>query len=211
MNIIILGDKFQKRMKSKGCVGLIKIDNKTILEHQIKYLNHTFKHANIVYIYGFDSKRFMNLSSKILSTKNLIPIYNEFYDTYNNAYSLSLAHEYLNDDCLILFGENFVGHKTLEKFNVNNGSQIFIASQNKNRLGCTINQGRVEHICFDLDNYLYEIYYLSKDHAKQLQDLVREPKLYNCFLFELINRLICNNCILKPFILDTRYALKTIS
>ena len=36
MNIIVLGDKFQKRMKSKGCVGLIKINNKSIIQLQHK-------------------------------------------------------------------------------------------------------------------------------------------------------------------------------
>lgn len=212
MNIIILADKFQKRMKSKGCVGLIKIDKRNIIEHQIRYLIHAFKNPNIVYVHGFDSKRLLAYVSKSsLLNNNLTLIYNEHYDAYNNAYSLSLAKDFLNDDTLVMFGDNFIGHKTLLKFNPSNGSQVFVSPQNKNRLGCVINSNKVEHICFDLDNYLYEMYYLSKPDASLLKTFLEEGQLHNCFVFELINKLINSNRHLKPFVLDSRYSLKTIS
>ena len=71
MNIIILGDKYQKRMKSRGCVGLIKYNNKNIISHQYKTLHSIFPNANIIYVYGFDNKRFISYINK-----NILILYN---------------------------------------------------------------------------------------------------------------------------------------
>lgn len=206
MNIIILGDKFQKRMKSKGCVGLIRVNKLNILQHQVRYLREAFGDCNIVYVYGFDNKKFLSYLNKNndFQKNNFIPIYNELYNRYNNGYSLSLAKDYLDDDCLILFGDNIIGNRVLAKFKTN-GSQIFVAPNIKNRLGCVLVDNKIENISFDLDNYLYEIYYLSKDHSLLLKQLLQYSKYYNHFVFELINKLITNHCDIKPFILNKKF------
>lgn len=205
MNVIILGDKFQKRMKSKGCVGLIRVNKLNILQHQIKYLRQAFNDCNIVYVYGFDSKKFVSYLNKNDSLQNnFTPIHNPLYNKYNNGYSLSLAKNYLVDECLILFGDNMIGNKVFDKFSSDGGSQIFVAPNIKNRLGCILVDNKIENISFDLDNYLYEMYYLSKNDSLMLKQLIDNSKYYNYFVFELINKLINNNCYIKPFILNKK-------
>lgn len=205
MNFIILGDKFQKRMKSRGCVGLIKLNNKAILQHQYKTIKAAFPSANIIYVYGFESKKFINFISKITPPIDIIPIHNSSFDEYNNAYSLSLVTEYLNDNCCIIFGDNILGPQLFQKFDINNGSQVFINKKNKSRLGCIINDNRVENISYDLDNYLCDIYYLNKNHAQLLKKFISNNRYHNYFLFELINKIIDHSEIIKPFFINSKH------
>jgi len=202
MNIIILGDKFQKRMKSKGCVGLLKTSNhQTILQNQLGIINTVFDNPTIAYVYGFDNKKFLSFISKhdhLLKNVNLI--YNSEYDQYNYAHSLYLAKDYLDSDCLILFGDSNLSVRLFNKFDTSDGTQIFINKHTKNKLGCIINNKIIENISYDLDNYLYDIYYLSKDHASYMKTVLETNIVHNYFIFELINKLtVSNNCIVKPF------------
>lgn len=200
MNCIILGDKYQKRMKSRGCVGLIKIKHKPIIEHQYTTIKNIFPLANIIYVYGFEHKRFSSFISKNQHTyKDIITIYNSNYDTKNNAYSLYLASKYLNDDCLILFGDHIFHKKTFLHFSrASAKSQVFINKKHKNKLGCIVNHNKIENISYDLDNYLTEIYYLNKNHTSMICQNLQNDMNHNCFIFELINKLIDNNQTIYP-------------
>lgn len=199
MNFIILGDKFQKRMKSKGCVALIKTHNKTVLHHQYNIIKTSFPKAKIIYIYGFEGKRFLSFLHKNNNIyADIIPIYNINYSTKNTGYSLYLASKYLNENCMIIFGENLLHKKSFTNFQPGKESQIFINKKEKNNLGCIINKNKIENIAYDLDNYLSEIYYISKSHASILQKTLNNATYHNCFLFELINQLIDKNQHIIP-------------
>lgn len=199
MNIIILGDKFQKRMKSKGCVGLIKTNHKPILHHQYHIIKQAFPKARLIYVYGFEGKKFVSfLDKNKVSLPDIIPIQNAAYDQKNNAYSLFLASTYLNDDCIVLFGDNILHKKTFVHFKPSDNSQVFINRKQKNKLGCIINQHKIENIAYDLDNYLSEIYYIPKEHASLLKTILADTSQHNCFLFELINKLIDANKTVSP-------------
>ena len=203
MNFIILGDKFQKRMKSRGCVGLIKINNKTILQHQHKSIKSIFPEANIVYVHGFESKKFINfLSKSSCLQKEIITIHNPNYEINNSVYSLYLAKEYLSDDCFIMFGDNLLGNNIFDKFNRQNGSQIFINKKSKNKIGCVINENNIENISYDLDNYLSEIYFLQKQDSESLKLLINNDKYHNYFIFEIFNKLIDQQKNIKPFFIN---------
>lgn len=198
MNIIILGDKYQKRMKSRGCVGLIKYNNKNIISHQYKTLHSIFPNANIIYVYGFDNKRFISYINKnILSYPKIKLIYNPHYDDHNNVYSLSLVKEYLNDDCIIFFGDHIIKPATFGSFKLSNESQVFINSKNKTRLGCIVQNQNVYNIAYDLDNYLSEIYFISKDHIDNFKSLISNPMNHNHFIFEILNKMIDLNLKIK--------------
>lgn len=205
MNIIILADKYQKRMKSKGCVGLIKYNNKNILFHQYKTIKHIFPNANIVYIYGFDHKRLISYVNKnIFDYPNIRFIYNSAYDQYNNVYSLNLAKEYLNDDCILLFGDHIIKPSIFENFKITTQSQIFINSKIKTRLGCVVSHNNISNICYDLDNYLSEIYFISKNQISALKDLISNPNNYNYFIFEVLNKMIDSNHSFIPFVTNQK-------
>jgi CTP:phosphocholine cytidylyltransferase-like protein len=197
MNFIIVADKFQKRMKSKGCVGLLK-DNKykTVIEKQYSIIREIFPTCKIVYIYGFDYKRFESFIHK----KNFINtsfIYNPDYEKYNTLYSLYLTKNFLNDACIISFGDTYMSKKTFMGFDTKIGSQAFI-SQNNNKLGCVIQNNEIEHISYDLNNSLSEIYYLTKKHAIFLKRILETEEFHQYFLFEILNKSIDEKYTIRP-------------
>lgn len=192
MNFIILADKYQKGMKSKGCVGLIKVNTRlNAFDQQYRLIKNSFKKSKIIYVYGFDHKKMLSY----IETKkydDLIMIYNEMYENYNYAHSLSLAQKYMDKDFFILFGDSIFKKEVFEKQN-NQNSQIYINKKQKNALGCILDKNQLIHnISFDLDNYLMDIYYISKKDSTVMKNIVSNPKFKNCFIFELINKMIDN-------------------
>lgn len=198
MNFIILADKYQKGMKSKGCVGLIKVNQRNnVFQHQYKIIKYYFPSAKIIYVYGFDSKRFVTFLNEY-DYPDVVSIYNDKYEELNYSYSLSLASRYFNKNCFILFGDTIFKKEIFADFNINQGSQIYLNKKEKNKLGCVLDKEHIVHnISFDLDNYLMDIYFIHKQEIDMIQNLTNNPKYNNCFLFEIINKMIDNGAKFK--------------
>jgi len=200
MNILILGDKYEKGMKSKGCQALIKYKGSRIIDYQIEYFQKNTKHNNIVYVSGFDSKA---LSSYLCKKKydNLYVLYNPNYATTNYGDSLSIAKKYLNDNCIITFGNTIFSHINIKAID-HTKSCVFTAKQNdnkKNSLGCISDRGIITNIDFDLDNQIHnDIFHISKLDAQKIQTMMDNIEVKNNFIFELINKLIDNGSIFVP-------------
>lgn len=198
MNFIIIGDKYQKGMKSKGCAGLIKINkNSTLFEHQYDVIRTYFPNAKIIYIGGFESKKIESYISKNYS--DVIYVNNIEYEKLNDAHSISLVKSLLVNDTFIIFGYTFLDRKIFENFDIKLGSQIVVTPNSEKQIGSIINQNKIDNISFDLPNYIEDIYYLSMKDSQILQNIVSNTKYKNYFLFELINKLIDGGTMIKPF------------
>ena len=198
MNCIIIGDRYQKGMKSKGCAGLIKFDKyHNIFQHQYTTIKKYFPKINIFYIGGFESKKLENFLQKHYADVRFI--HNINFETSNDAYSLYLAKDILNNDTLILFGYTVFTKTTLDKFNKNIGSQIFMTNNQNDSIGCVINNNRIENISFDLPDTINDIYYIASKDIEYFKNKL-DNKYHNYFLFELLNDLIDNhNITITPF------------
>jgi CTP:phosphocholine cytidylyltransferase-like protein len=201
MNCIILGDKYQKGMKSKGCAGLIDLNKKTnILQHQYDILKSFFKDIDITYIYGFDSKKFLEFCKD--SDLSMKIVYNEHYTIYNQGFSLRLAKDILaNTDTLIVDGYIKLNKNIFKKFDRDIGSQVFInnTANEGDRVGCVINSDNlIENFSFDLDNNIEQIYYLDKQSCAKLGSILDNPRYNNYFIFELLNLLIDAGYNIQP-------------
>lgn len=204
MNFIILADKYQKGMKSKGCVGLIKINNKqNIFQNQYKTIKEFYPQAKIIYVYGFEAKKFTNFLSKN-EYSDVDYVYNDKYEINNQTFSLSLVSNFLHSNCFILFGDNILTKKTFYKFNPKYGSQIFISNNSNEDLGCIINDNIVENISFDIDNKITNMYYIDKHAVLKLNYFVSDISNSKSFLFEIINKMIDINVSFKPFFNNTK-------
>jgi hypothetical protein len=199
MNIIILGDKFQKRMKSKGCVGLFKNKNTYRIVQQYQTIKKIFPIASIFYVYGFESKK---LLSSLEKYENLIKdvnfIYNDNYDKYNYGYSLTLASKHISDDTIICFGETSLSNLYL--LSMKDEFSKIIISNNTNGLGCVISNSKIENIFYDLENPIEEIYFIKKQDTNILKEILKNKSLgiNNMFIFEIINKMIDKNVMFKP-------------
>jgi bifunctional N-acetylglucosamine-1-phosphate-uridyltransferase/glucosamine-1-phosphate-acetyltransferase GlmU-like protein len=204
MKFIILADKFQKRMKSKGCVGLMPFKNTCLFDYQYSIIRSVFPDATIVYVYGFDSKRFISFYNKN-DYNNTHLICNNNYEQYNHSYSLYLAKEYIDEDCMIMFGDVLINNKTFSKFNPLNGSQIFINNTNYNSdIGCVINKNCVYNIAHGLSNKLCNIYYINKQHRYLLQKIINNNEYHNYFIFEILNKMIEQKTIVSPYFVTNK-------
>jgi len=202
MNCIILGDKYQKGMKSRGCSGLIKITkNTSIIENQYLTLKNIFDNINITYVYGFDSKKFLDYLG--LLNLDIELVYNNDFNKFGHIFSLNLASYAFDDDLIIIDGYKSITKGIFKKFNPD-VSQIFLYEEKNNSdPGCIINSNNnIENFSFDLDNSIANIYYLNKECARVFKQLITSPKNYNNFVFEILNKMIDKGLILKPLILN---------
>ncbi len=194
MNFIIIGDKFQKGMKSKGCAGLIKFNNSlNIFEHQYKTINKFFPKAKIIYIAGFEYRKIENFIKKHYS--DVLLFNNTNFENSNDCYSLNIINKLLIYDTFITFGYTILNSKPLEKFNKLLGSQVFLTNNNKSSVGCIIQNNIVENISLDLPNTIDDLYYISDKDIKNFKEIATNHKYHNYFVFELLNNLIENHKI----------------
>jgi choline kinase len=188
INIIILGDKYQKGKKSKGCPGLIIEKNKRIIDGQLNSIKNVFDKSKIYYVSGYESDK---ISQHIIKKQYDINIINNNnYHEYNESYSLSLALSQINNNpLLIISGYYTPSVSLLNTINIDR-SMVFIDKNNKTKLGCIVNDNIVENIFFDLDNYIQDIVFIESKTVSSIKKLLSNKKYMNCFIFEIINSLI---------------------
>ncbi len=89
--------------------SLIKINNKPLIETQIEYLKE-LKIKDIVVVVGYLAEKFAYLKDKY----DVKIVFNEFYDVYNNIYTMKLVVDKLADsyviDADIFMSNNFLLH-----------------------------------------------------------------------------------------------------
>lgn len=76
--------------------SLIKINEEPLLERQVKFLNE-IGIEEIYIVTGYLKEKFKYLEEKY----NVVLIHNEYYDKYNNIYSMYLAKEFLGNSYVV--------------------------------------------------------------------------------------------------------------
>jgi choline kinase len=211
MNCIIIADRPSKGIKSKGWNGLIKINKReTLIQNQIKVIRQNFPKSKIIYIYGFDYKK-VEEYFHYSDVNNLVYVNNNQFASNGESYSVSMVSEFLEQDCLIFFGNLILKPSMFKNFHPKK-SQLFITPKIENELGCTFNDsGFVEHICYGLENYLGNVYYISKNDIEQFKNLITKNHHRNYFLFEIINKMIENGSKFKTKTFDKKNIFESIT
>lgn len=189
MNCIIIADRYNKGMKSKGCTGLIRINKKyNVFQNQYKTIKKKFPNSKIIYVYGFENKKIENYLK--INYEDVTAIYNDKFDSAGYCHSLNCVKQYLNKDCLLFFGDLITKPEVFDNFDKKN-SHIYVNKKNHSNLGCIIDNNEIlQNISYDLDNYLMNMYYFNKKDIKILSLIVSEYKNRNCFVFEAVNRMV---------------------
>lgn len=191
-SVIILGDKYQKGKKSKGCPGLIYQDKQTIIEHQINNIKKIIPDCKISYVCGFDGEKLKSFIEKNNLKDKINLIDNSKYKVFNESYSLSLALSsiQINSNVLVLSGYYIPLSTHFHNIDFSR-STLFIDNNKKTKLGCITNNNIVENIFFDLDNYIQDIYLIKNKDIQIIKQLLESSDKYNnSFLFEIINNII---------------------
>lgn len=202
VDIIVIGAKPIKGMKSLGAFSNIKIDKKhSILDSQIYNLRKKINVNNIIYVGGFQVSKIHNDDIIILS--------NDYYDQKNNGTSLKLALDHCKSDYIfILFNKTLFSHKIFNRFDYSS-SYVFIndAEINNYSIGCTIQNDKIENLFYNLPNKIGGLYGLSKTEINILKKIDIQD---NWFIFEIMNHVIsAGGTFIPKYISDSR-ALLTI-
>jgi hypothetical protein len=191
MITIIIADNFKKGMKSQGCVGLLPFKKRSnLLEQQKKIINKVFPQTDIYYIYGFDAKR---LNSYISNNDGIHYVYNQYYETVGQAYGLGLLQKQLSkhDECLLLLGYDPIKEDHLKSLKKSKKSSSVVDPDNETKLGCILyKDNNIQHIFFDLENPICDMYLLKQKETSVLCDILKEKNTQSMFLFEIINSII---------------------
>lgn len=204
-NIIILGAKPIKGIRSLGAVSNINITNRrSILDIQIQNLSKRFTCDNIIYIGGYMGDR-IEFNKKY----SISYIHNQNYDSKNNGYSLRLTLPYLkHNTTLILFNSILFNYKIFDNIKKTKNSGIFIDNHLKNtyKVGCNIDSknNKVNNLFYGLDNRLCGIYFLNESEHKHLKQILNNSHktLDNSFIFEIINDIINMGGTFDPITID---------
>ncbi len=90
IDAIINISEITKGMKSVGAKALLKINNTSIIEHQINQLKSINRNIKINIITGFEHEKIKKTLSKY---RNINIIYNKQYETTNQSMGLKLLFE----------------------------------------------------------------------------------------------------------------------
>lgn len=205
-NIIILGAKPIKGMRSLGAISNIPIcGKKSLLDLQLQNLKKRFVCDNIIYVGGYMGDRIQQINHKY----PISYVDNPEYDVKNNAHSLKLTLPYLNkyNSTLILFSKVLFNYHIFDGLYKLKSSAVFIDQNPKNlyKIGCNINpeSNVVNNLFYGLDNKLCGLYFLSgNEHRSLLALLQSNDNIDNAFVFELVNSIIESGGRFVPFAVD---------
>lgn len=108
---------------------LLKLDKKTILNYQIDSLIKCGI-DKILVVTGFKEEKIVKNIRKFYAKSLVISIYNDYFDEKDNAYSLSLALEFIDskkDIVIILDGDIVFDIRILEKLKRSDCANVLVA------------------------------------------------------------------------------------
>lgn len=189
MSVIIPAAGLGTRMKSYGPKSLIKINDTTIIEQQIKYINKFFYRPQIILVVGYQAEK-VKLA---LKKKKITVVENKDWATTNvvSSIGLGLQHSIYNN-VLIIYGDLVFNECTLK---VPFGAYSMILTDTyglmkDEEVGCTVSGNVVEHMMYDLPNKWAQIAYFTNKEKVLLDKISTEKKYDNYFGFEIINMII---------------------
>lgn len=202
LTVILLASMPDKGMKSLGNKSLLRLDAKTIIDHQIIHIQKVYKNCNIIIVCGFESKKFI----KLVNAKKNISIIEHDIDEYTNfGKSLRAALSEINNSSDVIFINSnvIINSETISRLTY---SQSFIIVNKNNKfespIGCTHNDTEIEYIFYDLKHKICEFIYLTSADVGLLKSILSN-ETDNKYMFELINLCILKGIKLLPMVVDT--------
>ena len=144
---------------------LLKIGNKTIIEHQIDYLRN-IGCKKILVVTGYNSNKIKNTlgnSAEYVLNKN--------FETSNNMYSLWEAQNFIVDEFVCVYGDLFFHKKILEKCVLSEGDIVLAVERNlrAETMKVKIENNKVIQVNKEIDRY----------YSLAIENLIKQEKIVN--------------------------------
>lgn len=190
ISIIMLCAGVGLRIKSYEPRSMLKIHNKTLLEHQLEILTSVFDTPEIICVIGYDAQKIIKKNYEVRIVEN------QLHETTNAAESLRLAfNNTLNDNILFLHGDLLFNKET---FNVKYDKSFILVDSLKRfdsrEVGVTISSenNNASIFSYGLNTKWCQIAYLTGKETKIARNLFQKFELPHkkMLCFELLNDMI---------------------
>ena len=198
--VAILAAGVGDRIKSYEPRSMIKIGNKTLIEHQISVINSCCESPEILAVLGYNATRII----KKLNTQTRV-IENQLYEHTNCAESIRLAfHNTIKNNFLFIHGDLYFNIDTLLNLKYN---KSFIIVDRENRfhekeVGVTINNtNTAEILSYGLPIKWCQIAFFTGKELRILKNIFYKFNTINKKLlsFELLNEVIMMGGVFKCY------------
>lgn len=197
--IAILSAGVGSRIKSYEPRSLIKIGNKTLLEHQISTISQCFDFPEIITVVGYKADK---ITKKMRGDVRIVE--NQIHDTTNTSESMRLAfNNSMKNNFLFMHGDLYFNPQTLK--NIDYGKS-FVIVDSKNMMdgkevGLTIANGNATIFSYGLKTKWCQIAYITGREIKILKNIFNkfDTTQKKMLSFEVLNKMISMGAIFKCY------------
>lgn len=212
VSIVLLSENYGYRMKSCGPIALVKVGNRTLLEHQLEAIKSSFSNYEIVLCCGFQAEQVISFVQLKCAEHPVRVVENQIHQVTNCCESARLGLNNLsNNKVLICNGELMLDPRQLKKISLDTSCVLSQDTDLDNMdVGIIQQKGRLENISVGLKESIWsEILYLADRRAiASLKTFLASTEYKNKFLFEAISAM-CRKHTLS--VLDTGFAASKIN
>ena len=187
--IVILSAGTGSRIKSYEPRSLLRIGNRSLIEHQINTISQCFDSPEIISVVG------CHASKVIKKTRGKVRVVeNQLYDDSNSSESLRLAfNNTLNENILFMHGDLYFNEHTLDV----NYDKSFVIIDSKNQIkeheiGVTICDNKLSIMSYGLPTKWAQIAYFTAREHRILKSIFQkyENQDKKKLSFEVINMVL---------------------
>jgi NDP-sugar pyrophosphorylase family protein len=184
-NVLIPAAGLGTRMRSYSAKPIIKIAQKTLIQHQLDIINGQWGKNTTTIVVGYDANKVMNAIPN-----TTIKVENESYATSNVVRSIGLGlRAHTRDSVIIIYGDLFINASSL-RFECGNESFLVVENQNMdiNEIGCTISDtNKIEYMRYDTPMKWAQVAYLTGRELELMKNIAWNPNNKNLYGYEAIN------------------------
>jgi choline kinase len=192
VSVVILSAGGGMRIRSNEPRSLLKIQNETLINHQINSISGVFDKFEIIGVFGIFIDRILKkINNKIRVVEN------QLYDSTNNSESMRLGlNNCLYDNVLFIHGDIYFKSDLLTGANYNKSFLVLDSNgdMEEKEVGATINKKNVHILSYGLSKKWCQIFYITGKELKILKNIFSKFKQSDkkMLSFELINKIIEN-------------------
>lgn len=198
-SIAILSAGVGSRIKSYEPRSLIKIGNKTLLEHQICVISQCFDSPEIITVVGYRADK---IAKKMRGSVRIVE--NQIHETTNTSESMRLAfNNSIKNNFLFMHGDLYFNPQTLKNIDY---SKSFVIVDNKNMMdnkevGLTIAGGNATIFSYGLKTKWCQIAYITGREIKILKNIFNkfDSTHKKMLSFEVLNKMISMGAVFKCY------------
>jgi|TARA_Y100000361_G_scaffold153533_1_gene175605 choline kinase len=197
--VAILGAGVGSRIKSHEPRSLIKIGDKTLIEHQVSMIRNSFENPEIIGVVGCKAEKVIK---KMRGEIRLVE--NQVHSTTNSSESIRLAfNNSLRGNFLFMHGDLYFNVSTLKNVDY---SKSFVIIDNKNMIsdkevGLTVCNGTASIFSYGLTTKWCQIAYVTGKELKILKNIFNKfDETHKKMLsFEILNKMISMGASFKCY------------